>query len=95
MRHSVHAAFAYVFLLAPVADACLASEWATFTSDVINPAPVTYTTADWDAYTEAAAVAFRHYQFEYPKQWTFTGYSVFVIASGNKVAEIGRCPVAC
>jgi hypothetical protein len=94
MRHSGNTAVASALLLALVIDGAHASEWTTFTSDAISPAPLTYTTADWDTYTSDAAVAFRHYRFEYPKQWIFTGYSVFTVASGSKVAEIAPGVVA-
>jgi hypothetical protein len=45
-------------------------------------------TDDWVDYEEAEVEVFPHYTFSYPRDWTFTGHSVFNDGRGNKVAEL-------
>lgn len=61
---------------------------ALFNSDIISPKPVVWETSDWNSYTESTAAPYRRYSFNYPSEWSFTGYSVFEDAMGRKVAEI-------
>jgi hypothetical protein len=63
-------------------------EWTVFQSEIITPAPVVWKTEDWNDFKPLREQKFPHYSFAYPKNWQFTGYSVFNNGFGEKTAEI-------
>ena len=69
-------------------------DWATFSSDIIAPKPVVWTTGDWGDFVPSRDAPLPRYWFRYPSDWSFTGYSVFQDAKNRKVAEIAPGVVA-
>lgn len=89
MRHKIILSILTLALITSYSTAIAQeSKWTVFSSDAIDPKPIVWQTEDWNNYTEAENVPFRGYTFEYPKQWSFAGYSVFHDNKGRKVAEI-------
>jgi hypothetical protein len=95
MRHKLALLTLVLAVVASIPTAIAGNnDWIVFSSTAITPRPVVWQTEDWNDYQEAEGVPFRDYTFEYPKRWSFTGYSVFEDDKGRKVAEIAPGVIA-
>jgi hypothetical protein len=95
MRHKIQIVHIFLLLLFWCSQGYAKDEgWAVFQSEIIKPAPEVWKTEDWNDFQSFERQTFPHYTFEYPKNWQFTGYSVFNDRFGEKIAEISPGVIA-